>query len=297
MPITTQLPSLDVPNLASKLPRPLQWPVGAILGGLKSVLGGDDPAGGLVGMAAGDPLPLGKVPLAGTKMVMDQAEDKVHPAVRALVDMLSKSLGEPELGPAMGRVTPLRQVPGELKVPEGFSLPKTFDPAPFPQNFKEASAAQEGFRGGFGQSPLNALQQVDVNRFYEAQPRRLKDPRSLFKGNQSTLGGETAALQAFPEIRSVEQAPSVGTPEDLAHTTVNPRQVDGGQAPLIQSNRRYKSVPGVSSLKTLKQLTPEEIKIIQMDAAQNYGTGKELSEKYGVARSTIDKVKKLPWKD
>lgn len=33
----------DVANLASKLPRPLQYPVGAALGGLMSVFGGNDP--------------------------------------------------------------------------------------------------------------------------------------------------------------------------------------------------------------------------------------------------------------
>lgn len=43
MPILKPAP-LDVPNIASKLPESLQWPVGAMLGGLKSAFGGDDPA-------------------------------------------------------------------------------------------------------------------------------------------------------------------------------------------------------------------------------------------------------------
>lgn len=37
-------PKLDIPNLASKLPSPLQKPVGFALEGLKQALGGDDPS-------------------------------------------------------------------------------------------------------------------------------------------------------------------------------------------------------------------------------------------------------------
>lgn len=47
-----KLPSIDVENLASQLPRPLQWPAGAVLGGLKSMLGSDDPQSAVTSLAA-----------------------------------------------------------------------------------------------------------------------------------------------------------------------------------------------------------------------------------------------------
>lgn len=41
----------DPANMASKLPRPLQWPAGAMGGLVQSLLGGDDPAGSMMGAA------------------------------------------------------------------------------------------------------------------------------------------------------------------------------------------------------------------------------------------------------
>lgn len=45
------MPRPDPANFASKLPASAQWPVGAALGGLQSILGGDDPAGQTMGAA------------------------------------------------------------------------------------------------------------------------------------------------------------------------------------------------------------------------------------------------------
>lgn len=47
-----QFHQTDPANFASKLPEKLQWPVGAALGGLKSVFGGDDPSGSVMQTAA-----------------------------------------------------------------------------------------------------------------------------------------------------------------------------------------------------------------------------------------------------
>lgn len=76
----------DVANLASKLPRPLQYPVGAALGGLVSVMGADDPQGAMPG-PGGMEAPLisiykdaARVPSAalrqeGTKRFLQSAKD------------------------------------------------------------------------------------------------------------------------------------------------------------------------------------------------------------------------------
>jgi hypothetical protein len=48
----------DVENMASKLPEPLQWPVGAALGGLRSVFGGDDPQSMMPGPSGMEATPL-----------------------------------------------------------------------------------------------------------------------------------------------------------------------------------------------------------------------------------------------
>lgn len=48
----------DVENLASKLPEPLQWPVGAALGGLQHAFGGDDPQSMMPGPSGMEAAPL-----------------------------------------------------------------------------------------------------------------------------------------------------------------------------------------------------------------------------------------------
>lgn len=63
--------NLDVENLASKLPEPLQWPAGAILGGLKHVLGGDDPEGSMLASASA-PL-MAAEPAAPVKGLLDMS--------------------------------------------------------------------------------------------------------------------------------------------------------------------------------------------------------------------------------
>jgi hypothetical protein len=49
MPIPFKFKSIDAANVASKLPRPLQWAGGAALEGLKQVVDADNPASSLLG--------------------------------------------------------------------------------------------------------------------------------------------------------------------------------------------------------------------------------------------------------
>lgn len=54
----SKLPQLDAANVASRFPRSMQWPAGAILGGLQSAMGGDDPTSAIMTTIGPNAIPL-----------------------------------------------------------------------------------------------------------------------------------------------------------------------------------------------------------------------------------------------
>lgn len=293
MPLYSKLPSFDPASVASKLPRPLQWPAGAVLGGLKSVLGGDDPTTSIMG-AVGE-LPLGKTQLAGSKAVLDQLDEHVHPAVKALVELLGKDLPAKEIGPASGRITPMRQIPSEFKMPEGFRMGKGFDPAPFPQSFGEASVAQEGYRGGFGQSPRNAYQQGHIKRYFDdmAPAEVGMDPRRL-----TGAGEEAASSKALAELKQQEMAPIAKGVEELRDVMPQPQQGQAAGRPrLLQDGKIYRRSLGVANKRTFADLSQDEIRQIQREAAAGEATQQDIAKKHKVGYTILTRVLREPWRD
>lgn len=79
MPISIPAPhTLDVANMASKLPRPLQWAGGAALEGLKQLTGVDDP-NSIMGVG---------MPMEGAAPPVKKITDELHPAIQLLLSHL-----------------------------------------------------------------------------------------------------------------------------------------------------------------------------------------------------------------
>lgn len=92
----------DIPNMASKLPRPLQQPVGALAGLVNAILGGDDPVNSMMGAAT--PLTTigpGSFPLSNplSRTPKPNMQYMGHAAGRTLEDMTKSGLS---LDPVIG---------------------------------------------------------------------------------------------------------------------------------------------------------------------------------------------------
>lgn len=92
--------------------------------------------------------------------------------VKALINVLRKGPGttDPLKFLQMERIGGRIPASPQLRVPEGFTLPKGFNPTPSPRTFRDASLQQEGYLGGFGRSPEMAYQRHLQDPFYRPKP-------------------------------------------------------------------------------------------------------------------------------
>lgn len=98
------MPQMDVANMASKLPRPFQWPAGAVMGGIQSLVGGNDPSSAIMGNIPGAPLMAGEAS-GPIKALMGMFGRKVAPEASQDLSRVVPDLIHPGPGPAQGSPT------------------------------------------------------------------------------------------------------------------------------------------------------------------------------------------------
>lgn len=205
----------DAANAASKLPRPLQWPAGAVGGFLESVTGADDPAGSVMGSALPTPLTTqfirGGVPdrvarELATGDTLERlmaiaphwAKDKIaafvakYPRVAAHMDVRST----PGMGP-LGRIdiAPTAKIP--IKgMDKGYGrLYTEFDPSHL-----EHTLFSEQFPATVAHEATHAAQALGN-----------KDAMNLYKLVQDMLG-EAPELNPFERSAMAAEYRNMGTP-------------------------------------------------------------------------------------
>lgn len=226
--------------------------------------------------------------LVGAVGSLGGAAKGVHPAVRALLDMLGTKLPEPDLMGALGgsRITSRVHPVEQLKVPQGFVLPRGFDPAArTPLNATEASLVQEGYRGAFNQSPKNAYAEEPWHEYLrQIYPAKRGTPGSTdVRGlGGGTLTGETKKSAAIPELKMVETSPAVRGLHEIGDVVTRAGESDAATKPLhqSQSGRQFKGAPSKFSEDMVREIRASQASV------------QELVKQYGTSEATIRAIRK-----